>query len=323
MVGSLVVYESKIIGEGYHREYGGPHAEVNAINSVKDKKLLKKSTLYVNLEPCSHYGKTPPCSILIKEIGIPHVVISMKDPNPLVSGKGISILSDSGVRITTGVLEKEAARLNRRYLINISSKRPYIILKWAESQDGYIDLVRKDGDPVQPNWITNQTARMLVHKWRAEESAILAGVNTVLTDNPSLNVRNWSGPDPIRIIIDRFNRVPGNFSVKNDRITTWIFTTQKLTDNTKNTSYFNIQKDYRLAEILEILVEKGVSSMIVEGGAKMIGSFIRENLWDEARVFKGSKNFYEGIKAPNIGKQSEISESFRNNKLSIWYNDEC
>ncbi len=320
LVGSVIVHDNRIIGEGFHREFGGHHAEVNAIESVENKHLLKKSTLYVNLEPCSHYGKTPPCSLLIREMGIPKVVISMVDPNPEVCGKGIEVLKNAGVKIIPGLLEKEAEFLNRRFIANVKLKRPYIILKWAESSDGFIDLKRKKGDPVQPNWITGHTARKLVHKWRSEESAIMAGVNTILADNPSLNVRNWKGRDPVRIVIDRFNRIPENFNVKDGTIPTWIFSSVKKHNNKNKTRYIHLEEDYSLVEFLEGLLKMGISSMIIEGGAKLINSFIVAGLWDEARVFTGKTLFKEGVKAPVIDRKPEINETYRNDRLKFWFN---
>lgn len=317
MVGSVVVWNGKIIGEGYHREYGGPHAEVNAINSVKDPALLPGSTIYVNLEPCAHYGKTPPCSLLIKEKKIPEVVISMLDPHPEVSGEGKKILEDSGIKVITGVLEKESNFLNRRFLVNQLRKRPYIILKWAQSRDNFIDKLRKPGDALQPNWITNQTARMLVHKWRSEESGIMAGVNTILTDNPALNVRDWSGKCPVRIIIDRNGRIPENFRLKDDTEKTWIFTSGNKKPGGINTRYFDLPRDYSLSEFLKNLLKMGISSLIVEGGLSLLNRFIYSDLWDEARVFTGNMEFTKGIPAPVIEKDIDFFEVFRNNQLHI------
>jgi len=313
LVGCVIVYKDKIIGEGYHREYGGPHAEVNAIHSVKNPDLLKDSTLYVNLEPCSHYGKTPPCSLLIMQKQIPEVVIGMTDPNPLVSGRGISTLEESGVMVISGVLEEESQFLNRRFIVNQEKKRPYIILKWAESHDGFIDKVRKKDDPIEPNWITNHTARMLVHKWRAEESGITAGVNTILTDNPSLNVRDWTGTDPVRIIIDRKNRIPDSFRVMDDTIRSWIFRQMG-----RNTDFFEISEEYDLKLLLNVLFKQGISSLIVEGGAKFAKTFLDNDLWDEARVFIGKEIFEKGVKSPKIDKKANFFHVFRNNKLQIW-----
>ncbi|MGC9342362.1 MAG: bifunctional diaminohydroxyphosphoribosylaminopyrimidine deaminase/5-amino-6-(5-phosphoribosylamino)uracil reductase RibD [Bacteroidales bacterium] len=318
LVGSVIVHNDRIIGEGYHCKFGGPHAEVNAINAVKNQELLKNSTLYVNLEPCSHFGKTPPCSLLIKDKEIPEVVVGMTDPNPSVLGSGIEALRQSGVKVTTGILEDECRFLNRRFIINQEEKRPYVILKWAESSDGFIDKVRKKGDPLRPNWITNHTARMLVHKWRSEEDGITAGVNTILTDNPSLNLRDWTGKDPVRIIIDRFGRIPANFNVKDNSSPTWIFSNMKNGIIGDNTRIFKISAKYELSDLLNKLYKEGISSVIVEGGADFTNSFINNDLWDEARVFTGKEKFIEGVKAPKIEKKSNFFHVFRNNKLRIW-----
>ena len=214
LVGSVIVHSGRIIGEGYHHEFGGPHAEVNAINSVKDEALLKDATMYVNLEPCSHYGKTPPCSLLIREKGIPRVVIGSIDPNPQVAGRGINMLREAGIEVIIGVLDEASDWMNRRFFKYIATGKPWVILKWAESRDGFLDRVRQEGEEVRPNWITNQTARILVHKWRSEEEGIMAGVNTVLSDNPRLDVRDWTGSNPVRILIDRNDRIGRLFHVK-------------------------------------------------------------------------------------------------------------
>lgn len=318
MVGCVIVHKDRIIGEGYHQKYGGPHAEVNAVNSVKDPGLLKESVLYVNLEPCSHYGKTPPCTLLIRQKQIKEVVIGMTDPNPLVSGRGISSLRESGVKVISGIMEKECRFLNRRFIVNQEKERPYIILKWAESQDGFIDKKRKKGDPLKPNWITNHTARMLVHKWRSEESGITAGVNTILTDNPSLNLRDWTGEDPVRIIIDRRNRISEDFHVMDDSLRTWVFRPGKNKESKINTLYYDISEEYDLNLLLKSLLKQGMSSVLVEGGAQFVKSFINNDLWDEARVFTGKLKFNSGVRAPKIDEKANFFQTFRNNKLKIW-----
>ena len=318
LVGSVIVHRGRIIGEGYHMRYGGPHAEVNAISCVDNPAVLKESTLYVNLEPCSHFGKTPPCSLLIIEKKIPRVVVAMTDPNPIVRGKGITMLRNKGIEVITDILTEEARFLNRRFIVNQTLKRPYVILKWAESADGFIDKNRKPGDPIQPNWITNHTARMLVHKWRSEEAAITAGVNTVLSDNPALNVRNWSGQNPVRTIIDRNDRIPDDFRIKDDSVPTWIFSGHFSGKRGCLTDYIPVPRDFTLNEFLKILYEKGIASILVEGGEKFITSFINNELWDEARVFRGNMNFLSGIPAPKIPTSPQYSGIFRNNTLAIY-----
>lgn len=316
LVGSVIVYKDRIIGEGYHKLYGGPHAEVNAIESVKDKSLLEKSILYVNLEPCSHTGKTPPCSLLIKDSGIPEVVIAHSDPNPLVAGKGIQILKEAGIKITIGILEDEASYLNRRFLYSIKSGMPYVILKWAQSSDGFIDKIRNPEDPKMPNWITNHTARMLVHKWRSEEMGILVGVNTILSDNPKLDVRDWPGRNPLRIVIDRNCRISNNYHVFDDATQSLFFrSSNKGTFN--KTSFVSTDKNADLKDILRQLFALGVNSLFVEGGAELFNSFIRENLWNEARVFTGGLNFENGVKAPEIKGVLRKNINFRGNSLKL------
>ncbi len=317
LVGSVIVYRDRIIGEGYHHVFGGPHAEVHAINSVRDHEILKKSTLYVNLEPCSHYGKTPPCSLLIRQKKIPHVVVGCTDPNPRVAGQGISMLKRAGTVVVQGVLEEESRWLNRRFIKYITTGKPYVILKWAESSDGFLDRIRVEGDENRPNWITNQTARMLVHKWRSEEAGIMAGVNTVLTDNPRLDVRDWSGTSPVRIIVDRHNRIGHRFNVKDGNLPT-IVITNDTGENLPGIRYIEPGGNFSLSNILNILGKEGIISVMVEGGAMLLSSFLKEDLWDEARVFTGNAEFKAGVKAPAIRMSYTERILFRNNALKIY-----
>ncbi len=318
LVGSVIVNNNRIIGEGYHRRFGGAHAEVEAINSVENKSLLSDSTLYVNLEPCSHYGKTPPCSLLIKNMNIPVVVVGSPDPNPIVAGKGIEFLRASGVELVSGILEKESARLNKRFFTYINKRRPYIILKWAESRDGLLDKTRLPGDEVMPNWITNETARMLVHKWRSEETAILAGVNTVLSDNPRLNLRDWPGNhQPVRVLIDRNGRIDPGFHLMDGSQKTILFTCSEKRV-IPGIDYVTINQETKLEEILHILAGKGIVSLIVEGGALLLNSFIRQKLWDEARVFTGNTYFHTGVQAPVMPTPPLELINYRNNELKIY-----
>ena len=295
MVGAVIVHDNKIIGEGYTSPYGGPHAEVNAINSVKDKSLLNESTLYVTLEPCSHYGKTPPCSEFIVDHKIPNIVIGCKDPNPEVSGNGIKRLKEVGSHVITGVLEGQCRDHHKRFLTYQIKKRPYIILKWAETEDGFIAPLQKDSQ--RPIWISNSHSRQLVHKWRAEEQAILVGTETVIQDNPKLDVREWKGSNPIRLVLDINNRLDSTQSVFNNAAKTI-----KITKG-------NINTDLPIAkEICDFAYQLHITSMIVEGGQRTLQTFINENLWDEARVFVGNKKFESGVRAPNI--QGRISEEY-------------
>ncbi len=317
LVGAVIVCDGQIIGEGYHREFGGPHAEVNAVNAVKDQSMLRRSTIYVNLEPCSHYGKTPPCSLLIRDAGIPRVVVGTADPNPQVSGRGISLLKDGGSEVISGILPEACTWLNRRFFKYITTGMPWVILKWAQSRDGFLDRVRTEGTETGPNWITNETARMLVHKWRSEEAGIMAGVNTVLTDNPRLDVRNWTGKNPVRILIDRNDRIGPLFHVKDGSLRTLVFTSAN-PGKEPGTEYIDPGNDFSLENILKILGEKGISSVMVEGGALLIESFLNGNLWDEARVFTGKTEFRAGVTAPAIRMEPHETVWYRNNRLNFY-----
>jgi diaminohydroxyphosphoribosylaminopyrimidine deaminase/5-amino-6-(5-phosphoribosylamino)uracil reductase len=321
MVGSVIVYEDKIIGEGWHKKSGEAHAEVNAVNAVKDKSLLKKSTIYVSLEPCSHFGKTPPCCDLIIENEIPNVVIGTVDPNIKVAGNGIKKLIDAGKNVTIGILEKECNELNKRFFSFHQKKRPYVILKWAETQDGFIAPLAKSEQ--KPIWITNEFSRQLVHKWRSEEQAILVGTNTVIDDNPKLNIRDWTGNNPVRIVLDQNNRIPKNSHIFDNETKTIIFTTVKNTINKGNIIFEIVDFKQNLCEqILNVLYKHQIQSIIIEGGTKTLQTFINENLWDEARVFVGNQNFKTGMAAPSFEEKSRIKSRIENDLLIISRNDD-
>ena len=314
LVGSVIVHEDKIIGEGWHRKAGEPHAEVNAINAVEDKSLLSKATIYVSLEPCSHFGKTPPCADLIIAHKIPNVVIGTIDPFAKVAGNGIKKLMEAGVNVTVGVLEDDCYELNKRFFTFHNKKRPYIILKWAETADGFI--APKTKDEQKPVWITNTYSRQLVHKWRIEEQAILVGTKTVLDDNPSLNARDFFGNNPIRIVLDKSGKIDSNFHVKDNSIKTLILTESKAFQSTENCIYETCQFDENLVEnTLAILVKHQIQSVIIEGGSKTIQSFIDKNFWDEARIFKGKNTFENGTKAPVIKGKIVKSKTNLDDKL--------
>ncbi len=319
LVGSVLVYNDRIIGEGYHHEYGGPHAEVIAIRSVTDPSLLKKSTLYVNLEPCAHYGKTPPCSLLIKDLGIPRIVIGSVDANPEVSGKGISILKSGGAEVVSGVLEKESRYLNRRFFTFHEKKRPFVILKWAETRDGFIDRNREECGEVCASWITNHTARMLVHKWRSEEISIMAGTDTVLLDNPELNVRAWPGANPLRVVPDKNGRLFEELKIMDDSSPTIIFSTGKTKSSGKREYIRLPPENFDVPVFLEELYKRDILSVFVEGGAKLIQSFINCGFWDETYVFSGNKIFISGVKAPAIKSEPEENIDFRGSELRIYH----
>lgn len=296
MVGCVIVCNGKIIGEGYHEKLGKAHAEINAINSVKNKKLLKHSTLYVSLEPCAHHGKTPPCADAIIRYGINKVVIGSIDPNPLVKGKGIAKLMRNGCDIITGVLEKECMNLNKRFFTFYREKRPYIILKWAMTNDGYMDKERKKHE--KPLKITGKEADKLSHKWRSEEQAIMVGTNTVIMDNPMLTTRNIKGKSPIRIILDRSLKISSDSKLFNNFASVIVLNAKK-SSKSGNAEYVKIKfKGKILDTILHELYKRNIQSVIVEGGTKLLNSFISQGLWDEARVFCSNEKIGKGVKAP-------------------------
>lgn len=302
MVGAVVVYKDTIIGEGYHRQYGKGHAEVNAINSVKDKSLLKDSTIYVSLEPCSHHGKTPPCSQLIIDHQIPRVVVACLDPYPKVSGRGIKMLKDAGLDITVGVLEFEAKQINKEFFTAQTKNRPYVYLKWAQTQDGFIDKERNGDEPAQPTPISNDFTRMLVHKKRAEVDAIMIGTNTAINDNPSLTTRFWHGENPIRIILDRQGRIPSSNTILDGKVKTIIFTEREDLISTEEILFKYVKFDNNLIEnILLILKNDKTVSIMIEGGSILLQSIIDKGLWDEAYIEIAPIFFKQGIKAPLIG----------------------
>jgi len=322
MVGSVIVHDGKIIGEGYHIKAGQPHAEINAINSVKDKSLLQKSTLYVNLEPCSHYGKTPPCAVRIAELKIPRVVIGIKDFSAKVNGKGIQILKDAGIDVKVGVLEKESFWLNKRFFVNQKYKRPYIILKWAKTADGYIDYETKDTAKI--NWITDSFSKMKVHKWRAEETAVLAGKNTIIRDNPQLNIREWtSTKQPVKIILThKTEGLNNNFKVFATGNKPLVIFSEH--NNSELFEFVPVEsRGLNLSGILvKLYKEHSIYSIIVEGGKQTLESFISNNLWDEARVFTGIKvKFNNGIPAPEFNFTPYKVELKDGVMLEWFYND--
>ena len=319
LVGSVIVYDDKIIGEGWHKKSGEPHAEVNAVNSVKDKSLLSKATIYVSLEPCSHFGKTPPCCDLIIANNIPNVVIGTVDTNEKVAGKGIKKLIEAGKNVTIGILEEECNELNKRFFTFHQKQRPYIILKWAETIDGFI--APKEKEEQKPVWITNPYSRQLVHKWRSEEHAILVGTQTVIDDNPSLNVRDWTGNNPIRIVLDRKNRIPKESSIFNNDAKTIVISEENNDSEDSNLIFETIDFDGNIAEeITKILFKHNIQSIIIEGGRQMLQTFIDANIWDEARVFKGNITFEDGTKAPSLHSKLIKKQTILNDELLIFRN---
>ncbi len=324
MVGSVIVHNDKIIGEGFTSAHGGPHAEVNAINSVNQKSMLSEATLYVTLEPCSHFGKTPPCADLIVNNKIPRVVIGVKDPHEKVAGKGIQKLRDAGCEVEVGVLEEECRDHHKRFLTFHEKKRPYIILKWAESSDGFLAPDKKlRQDIAAPYWITNKRSRQLVHQWRAEEHAILVGTNTVLQDNPKLNVRDWEGKSPIRIVLDKDLKIPENSNVLDRSVQTYVLTAnQGFPAKKENIEYLNINFEKNAAqEICDLLFKKNIISAIIEGGKQTLQTFIEAHLWDEAYIFEGSVTFKSGLKAPDFLGKKMREQKISGDTLTTYLND--
>ncbi len=296
MVGAILVYNERIIGESYHKKYGEAHAEVNCINSVKevDKYLINKSTLYISLEPCSHFGKTPPCTDLIIKSNIQKVVIGCKDYYKEIDGKGIEKLQNAGIEVITGILEKECLDLNKRFFAFHQRQRPYIILKWAESANSKI------GTAAERVLISNEYTNRLVHKWRCEEASILIGTNTALHDDPSLTTRLWPGNNPVRLIVDMNLRLPSHLKIFNKETNTIIFNKQKHEED-GNLIYYKIPEDNFITQILSSLCKLHMQSVLIEGGAKLLQAFIDEGLWDEARVIRNENLIINnGINAPGL-----------------------
>lgn len=318
MVGSVLVHNDQIIGEGWHRKAGEPHAEVHAIRSVKNPELLKEATIYVSLEPCSHFGKTPPCSDLILEKGIPNIVVGTVDPFAAVAGRGIERLRAAGRNVTVGVLENECRALNKRFFTFHNQQRPYIILKWAQSADGFIAPLSKEKR--EPVWISNRYARQLVHQWRSEEQAILVGTQTVLDDNPKLDTRDWWGKNPTRIVLDRSGKISTDFHVKDGKTPTIVITEVENLTATDQVDYQNCIFESSLPQqIAGILFQKGLQSVLIEGGQKTLQSFIDAGLWDEARVFESGITLGSGLAAPQFNAPVAHSETIVENQLKMYY----
>lgn len=319
MVGAVVVHNDKIIGEGFHQRYGEAHAEPNAILSIKDKSLLTESTLYVNLEPCSHMGKTPPCANFIISKNIPKVVIGTLDPNPKVSGNGIQLLKDAGIDVVVGVLEKQCKKLNKYFFTLQDEKRPFILLKWAETADGFIDFIRKNVE-TPPLQISGQLAKQMTHKVRSEMQAIMVSTNTAVLDNPALTTKHWSGKNPIRIILDRTGRIPQHYQIFDNQAQTIIFT-EKPGTNTESTRFIKLKFDeHILNKILASLASNNIHSVLVEGGAQLLNSFIEKGLWDEAMVEVSPQLIGEGVAAPNLGLRPESMKKIDGHKHFTYIN---
>jgi len=305
MVGAVIVYQNQIIGEGWHQKLGQAHAEVNAFSAVSEanKHLLKQATLYVNLEPCSHFGKTPPCADLIISSGIAKVVVGMLDPNPLVAGSGIEKLEQAGIEVVCGVLQEECLALNKRFIKGITQHKPYVILKWAQSSNGYLspDATKLSAAEFeQQRHITGKWVQKLVHKWRTQEDAIMVATNTALTDNPALNNRAWEGRSPARIVLDKSLRLPNTLKLFDGSQKTFVLNALQ-NSSTDNLIYLKLNFDGDwFTEALEKLYAQGIYSIVVEGGAQLLTHLIENNLWDEAIVFYSKSHLPNGIKAPQI-----------------------
>ena len=304
MVGCVIVQDGEVIGEGWHRAYGGPHAEVNAIASVREKERLPGSTVYLNLEPCAHQGKTPPCADLLVHTGVGRVFVANTDPNPLVSGKGLDALRQAGIVVDTGLLAGQGEELNCRFFAYHRLKRPYIILKWAETADGYMAPADR-----QQQWISGVCSRILVHKWRSEEDAVMVGKNTALYDNPRLNVRDWSGRQPLRAIVDRRLALSGKNLHLFDRSQPTVCYNTKMNKSGGNPEYIACDSNSFFENILADLHRRQVISLLVEGGAELLKVFIVQGLWDEARVFRSTALMGSGLEAPRLAGASEIRSS--------------
>jgi diaminohydroxyphosphoribosylaminopyrimidine deaminase/5-amino-6-(5-phosphoribosylamino)uracil reductase len=313
LVGCVIVHQGKIIGEGYHAQYGGPHAEVNAIAAVTNQKLLADATAYVSLEPCSHWGKTPPCANLLIEKGIKSVVVATLDPNPLVAGKGVKLLEEAGISVQVGLLEHEARWQNRRFFCQIEQQRPYIILKWAQTADGFV--ARENFDS---KWISGAQSRQLVHQWRAEEQAILVGKATALHDNPRLDVRDWVGSNPLRIVLDSNLELPANLHLFDQQTPTLCYNTLK-SEVLPQLEWVKLPKGMALKEVLADLQRQKIQSVLVEGGSQVLQQFIAADLWDEARVFTAPIHFERGIAAPKLTQPPQDTYSIGVDHLATYY----
>lgn len=322
-VGAVIVYEGKIIGEGYHMKAGGPHAEVRAIESVANRQLLSSSKMYVSLEPCSHFGKTPPCTDLIIANNIPKIVVGTIDTSTKVSGRGLAKLKEAGLDVIQGVAENECRWINRRFFTFHEKGRPYIILKWAQSSDGFIDVNRDQDSVGQPGWITGNTERILVHRWRATEQSILVGAETVRIDDPLLNVREWKGNNPVRIILSGSGSLPQEMAMNKNIGSQVVFTFFPEKINSQDSVVVKLNNNQPSAvQVLDYLHKWGIQSLFIEGGAKVLSHFIGLGIWDEARIFYGNQIFTEGVKAPEIKGKLMAKMIFSKSFLEIISNDQ-
>ncbi len=321
LVGSVIVHDDRITGEGFHMKAGSPHAEVLAIRSAGIMEKLKNSTLYVNLEPCSHFGKTPPCVDLIISAGIPRIVVGTTDTSEKVSGAGLLKLREAGCEVITGVLEEDCRRINRRFFTFHEKRRPYITLKWAQSADGFIDRVRLPEMDNRPEWITGMPERVLVHRWRASEEAILVGANTFRLDSPQLNVRDWTGKDPVRLILSRSGLIESS-SLLNDKAGPALIFTHNRDTDLPGAGVVLLNDEKSAAEqVSEYLYGMGIQSLFIEGGTRVIEHFVSLNMWDEARIFTGRDQFRGGVRAPGIKGKVIFETIFFESHLKVILKD--
>lgn len=314
LVGCVIIANGRIIGEGWHQQFGGPHAEIIALQSVTDGTLLQKATVYVNLEPCSHFGKTPPCADKLVQTGVQRVVIANRDTNPLVKGKGIEKLRAAGIEVTEDVLKEEGRQLNRRFFARIEQGIPYIILKWAESADGF--MATKEN---KPTWISNEYSRQRVHQWRSEEDAVLVGTNTAAIDDPELNVRHWTGRNPLRIVIDKSLRLSTSLHLFDQSQSTLCYNLQR-DEAQNNLTFVKLNEKNFLSDLLHDLSNRNIGSVIVEGGAQTLHAFITGGWWHEARIIRSKTTLGAGVPSPILRGASLYEDEITGDRLSVVMN---
>lgn len=316
LVGCVIVHQDRIIGESWHKKFGEAHAEVNAVDAVGDKKLLTEATVYVNLEPCSHHGKTPPCADMLISHRVKKVVIANLDTHPLVAGNGAKKLLEAGIEVVTGAFGKEGRELNKRFFTFVEKKRPYIVLKWAETADGFIAH-----ENYESKWISNEYSRQLVHRWRGEEDAVLVGTRTAQHDDPKLTVRDWSGRNPVRIVFDRFLRLSDKLALFDRSQPTLCYNLLKHEEH-NNLALIRLGEENFWQEMLDNLYSRGIQSVMVEGGAQTLNTFIQLGWWDEARIFRSQRAFGKGIAAPVLRGLRTLDEEILDDHLTIIQNDQ-
>ena len=318
MVGAVLVYEDRVIGTGYHKRYGEAHAEVNCINSVQeaDKPFIAASTLYVSLEPCSHFGKTPPCADLIIANKIKKVIVACLDPNPLVAGRGVEKLEAAGIEVVTHVLEQESRKINKRFIVFHEQKRPYIILKWAVSVEGNFCPSDKSSF-----WLSNDESKKMVHQWRSEEDAILVGSGTALADNPSLTVREWQGRNPVRVMLDRDLKTPIHFNIYNEEANTIVFNLHK-NEERGHVQWIQLPSKNFIEAAMKKMYDLHIQSVIIEGGLDILNQCMSLRYWDEIRVIQSNTSLIDGLKAPKIQEKSLHQQQLKQDLIYYYHNEQ-